>query len=180
MRCSDAYVLGSMLIYLIRNKINGKMYVGQTERSLAERWLEHIHSAAKYPLYHAFRKYGVENFELVQITTADNQEQADRLEQALILICRSHGRGYNQTDGGKRGARGHKLSEQAKDKLRKYRLGRKASVATRKRISEVQLGRDKGKVLSAEHKEKISQSLRWPPARLAYEQALMREQMKNC
>lgn len=30
-----------MIVYLIRNKLNGKGYVGQTIRSLEQRWPEH-------------------------------------------------------------------------------------------------------------------------------------------
>ena len=98
-----------MVLYLIHNKINGKMYVGQTERTMDERWSEHIHSTNRsrhYPLYRAMKKHGVENFEVLQLCAAETQESADRLEMILIMAARSKApHGYNLTDGGKRGAR---------------------------------------------------------------------------
>src|SRR5258708_7300098 len=150
-----------MTIYLIRNKVNGKCYVGQTERSLAQRWSEHLHATNRfknYPLYRAMKKYGVENFEVLQFCTTGTQESADQLE--TVLIASAHAKaphGYNQTDGGKRGARGHKMSEAAKAKLRAYRLGRKASPETRAKIGDVQRGEKNhnfGKLHSTEQKEK--------------------------
>ena len=53
-------------IYLIKNNINGKVYIGQST-NIYERWSEHKRIAKndltiKYPLYLAMRKYGIENF----------------------------------------------------------------------------------------------------------------------
>lgn len=55
-----------MIIYKITNKINGKVYIGQTTDSLSRRKSGHIQAAtsgSKSKLYSAMRKYGVENFE---------------------------------------------------------------------------------------------------------------------
>lgn len=51
-------------IYLIRNTINQKNYVGQSKHIL-RRWTEHKYDSKDidYPLYAAFRKYGINNFE---------------------------------------------------------------------------------------------------------------------
>lgn len=48
-------------IYKIENLINGKCYVGQSIH-IKTRWREHKSSHLNYPLYKAFRKYGIENF----------------------------------------------------------------------------------------------------------------------
>lgn len=50
-------------IYLIKNKINGKCYVGQSI-DIQERWRRHKQDAYKenYLLYRAMRKHGMENF----------------------------------------------------------------------------------------------------------------------
>ena len=57
-----------MLIYKITNKINNKCYIGSSIR-VEKRWKEHINASKNpnnpqynYPLYSAFRKYGIENF----------------------------------------------------------------------------------------------------------------------
>ena len=56
-------------IYKIENLINGKKYIGQSI-DIETRWAEHkrINERSletikqKYPLYLAFKKYGLENF----------------------------------------------------------------------------------------------------------------------
>lgn len=49
-------------IYKIENKINGKVYIGQS-RDILRRWRQHKVCRLQYPLYLAFQKYGIENFE---------------------------------------------------------------------------------------------------------------------
>ena len=48
-------------IYLITNLINGKQYVGQTKRSVKDRYAEHIQEALNTDknlhLYNSMRKY---------------------------------------------------------------------------------------------------------------------------
>ena len=54
-----------MIVYKITNLINGKVYIGQTVRSLEERYRGHIQRANKGymgKLYPAMRKYGIDNF----------------------------------------------------------------------------------------------------------------------
>ena len=52
-------------IYVIKNKINEKVYVGQTIQSVHERFMQHKRPSKgklDYKIYKAFRKYGIENF----------------------------------------------------------------------------------------------------------------------
>jgi group I intron endonuclease len=52
-----------MIIYKITNKVNGKIYVGQTTRSLEERWYGHCSTANQHGILgKALIKYGKENF----------------------------------------------------------------------------------------------------------------------
>ena len=51
----------SMVIYAFKNKINGKMYVGQTQRSFAIRTKQHLSRQDTY-FDKALAKYGVDNF----------------------------------------------------------------------------------------------------------------------
>ena len=55
-------------IYKIVNKINGKIYVGQTRQNLEKRWRQHrkIGSNCRY-LKYAFEKYGINNFNFILI-----------------------------------------------------------------------------------------------------------------
>ena len=52
-------------IYIIRNTINNKVYIGQTIHSVKLRFSKHLTSARKggdYVIGKAIRKYGEENF----------------------------------------------------------------------------------------------------------------------
>ena len=89
-------------IYQITNLINGKIYIGKTERSVSERWREHIKDSQKEenkhrPLYRAFNKYGLENFsiEIIEETLTPEEREIFWIEQK-----RSFKNGYNATIGG--------------------------------------------------------------------------------
>ena len=56
-------------IYKITNLVNGKIYIGQS-RNIEERWRVHKKEVSlDYPLYRAFKKYGLDNFsfEIVEL-----------------------------------------------------------------------------------------------------------------
>ena len=89
-------------IYKITNKINGKSYVGKTERTVEERWNEHCNDFTKErcrnrPLYRAMNKYGVENF---YIETIEETSSPEERECFWIEHFQSFKKGYNATIGG--------------------------------------------------------------------------------
>lgn len=91
-------------IYQIINKINGKIYIGKTLRTIEDRWKEHcreykIDRNEKRPLYRAMMKYGVENFEITEIEEV-NPESLDKREIYWIELLGSFKNGYNATKGG--------------------------------------------------------------------------------
>lgn len=53
-----------MIIYKATNKINGKVYIGQSHKSLEERMRRHKNDSIRQDsyFYRAIRKYGWENF----------------------------------------------------------------------------------------------------------------------
>lgn len=90
-------------IYKITNLINNKIYIGQTTRTIQDRWNQHI-SDSKRPdkqtyLYKAFNKYGIDNFKIEKIIEAP-QEKLDELEIFYIKQYNSYYDGYNMTLGG--------------------------------------------------------------------------------
>ncbi len=94
-----------MIIYLITNLVNGKVYVGQTTRSLEVRWKGHCSGATRgwnYPICKAIRKYGPESFSIKNLATCETQEWSDYLEKVWILLYDSRNRtkGYNVRSGG--------------------------------------------------------------------------------
>ena len=69
-------------IYKIVNNLNQKIYIGKTNRSIEERFKEHIRKANQNidrPLYRAIRKYGIENFTINQIEEC-SLEQVEECE----------------------------------------------------------------------------------------------------
>lgn len=99
-------------IYLIRNKINNKIYIGQSV-NIYRRWTEHLRSGQpnKYsvkslkdsntPIHLAMQKYGINNFE-ISLLEKCKKELLDQKEQYWIEILHSNNKdiGYNITDGG--------------------------------------------------------------------------------
>lgn len=91
-------------IYLIKNNINDKCYVGKTLKSPAERFSEHLRDARKpteenRPLYRAIKKYGEDNFSL-QILEECADEFASEREIWYIGKLKTYDHGYNATAGG--------------------------------------------------------------------------------
>jgi group I intron endonuclease len=125
------------LIYLIRNRVNGKVYIGQTMRPLATRWIEH-QSVAKLKrssvmLHNAIRKYGASNFDFVELHRAYSREELDEMERRAIWTQDATDKryGYNMKSGGARG----ELTEEALEKMRKASTGKHPSAETRAKMS---------------------------------------------
>jgi group I intron endonuclease len=165
-------------IYEIVNKVNGKIYIGQTTMSLAKRWVCHKscakHRSAYSILHKAIRKYGPENFTIEIVTTASSKEELDRLEQTYIEGFGGIGpNGYNSMSGGVVSGKHSdstrkKMSESHKGKpawnkgVTGYSTsakGKKLSPETIRKMSESLKGRkpwNKGKKLSDDHKASMS------------------------
>ena len=60
------------MVYLITNRINGKQYVGQTTRTLEERFSEH--AQADSLLGRAIQRDGAENFSREVLAKCETQE----------------------------------------------------------------------------------------------------------
>jgi len=143
-----------MLIYIVTNKINGKVYVGKTNYSLSRRWQQHLISAfskdSRLLLHAALRKYGSENFEISVVTEVPHKDELNKYERYFIAKYRSFppklGFGYNMSPGGDGGPEirlGTKQSESAKQKISDYRKLNPvvAGSETAKKISQALIGR---------------------------------------
>lgn len=88
-------------IYKITNKINNKVYIGKTIRSLDVRFKEHLRDSAikDSKLYRAIRKYGKENFSIELIEEVEEESLSER-ERFWIKENDSYYHGYNSTFGG--------------------------------------------------------------------------------
>lgn len=95
-----------MIIYKITNKINGKIYIGQTINDLEKRTIEHKYEARSgrrnSPVHNAMRKYGIENFTFIIIDNAASMEELNKKEQTYIEQLKSlKPNGYNLALGGR-------------------------------------------------------------------------------
>ena len=89
-------------IYKITNKINDKIYIGQTSGTIEKRFKEHIKQSRyndTFHLYRAMRKYGIENFEVEEIEECEDMILSQR-EKYYIEYFDSYKNGYNMTIGG--------------------------------------------------------------------------------
>lgn len=104
------------IIYKYTNKINNKIYIGQTIRPLEVRHKRHLKDSEHDNLYfhRALRKYGEENFTLEVIEDNIEKDKLDEREIYWIKYYNSfylNGKGYNMTEGGKWGNAPRKLSD---------------------------------------------------------------------
>ena len=172
---------GTYCVYIHTNKINGKMYVGQTIHGNRpqKRWDNgngYIHCPY---FFKAIAKYGWDNFEHEIIANNLTADEADNFERLLIakIDTMNPDRGYNLEPGG---IKNKTLSESTKKKISESHMGDKnpmygvrligekngmygkhLSDETKNKISEAISGAKNGnygKKLSDEHKQKISQS----------------------
>lgn len=98
--------MNTFKVYKITNKINGKIYVGVTSKTIEKRFKEHCKHRKHRPdlcLYQAMNKYGVENFEIALVTETYTEEDMWILEIENIFFHQSFygtNLGYNMTFGG--------------------------------------------------------------------------------
>lgn len=91
-------------IYKITNLVNNKCYIGKTERTITERWAEHLKHRKNLdlPLYRALNKYGTDKFSIESIEECDSAT-IDERETFWITYYNSCENGYNCTLGGEGG-----------------------------------------------------------------------------
>jgi group I intron endonuclease len=92
-------------VYLITNTVNGKVYVGQTRRTLKHRWGQHKSAALagrSSLLLRAIRKYGPGSFEMTELEQCPTKDSLNGAEAKWVSTCKSNIRdtGYNCTSGG--------------------------------------------------------------------------------
>ena len=165
------------IIYLIRNKVSGKCYVGQTqeEKGFDYRYyysgegIERVYNYHKSLREHnrsynehllrSIEKYGFEAFEVNKcLDYAFSLEELNIKEKVYIQLYDSLKNGYNETLGGD-GTEGRPHSEETRQKISEARKGKHHSEETRQKISEANKGGNHpmyGKYHTEETKQKMS------------------------
>ena len=90
-------------IYIIKNTVNDKVYIGQTRASVEQRWKEHLRHAqyGDQIINRAMRKYGVDKFyietlEICNISVLDERE----IYYIDLYDSIDKSKGYNVSIGG--------------------------------------------------------------------------------
>lgn len=157
-------------IYLIKNKINGKCYVGQAD-NIERRWKEHkrhykLEKHKNQLIYKAFNKYGIENFSFSIIEECLVEELDEKeifyIDKYNTYAFKENSNGYNMTLGGKT-CRGCVHSEEQNKRHSEFMKGRTPvnkgvpmSEEQKEKLRVAMLGR----TLTEERKKKISNSLK--------------------
>lgn len=163
------------IIYKITNDINDKIYVGQTSKTIEERFARHCAEARwknvkRMPIVLAIRKYGKEHFKIEMLEKVSDCTQFDVDNREIFWSAELNTMspwGYNLKVGKSCGKlseeskrkisasnKGRKVKPETIERLRVSHLGYKVKDSTKKKLSEF----NKGKVLSEEHKKKIAAS----------------------
>lgn len=149
-------------IYVLKNKINNKIYVGQST-NISNRIKRHFAAANEQPssrdqiITKAIRKYEKENF-IVETFSYDISE-LDKMEQKYINQLNSLiPNGYNLQSGGHFTKTHHDLTKRKMSEMRQGKnhpmFGKRHSEETKKKISEG----NKGKIMSLESRQKMYKS----------------------
>ena len=145
-------------IYLITNLINGKLYVGITEKKIESRFAQHVKSSFKEKpkcmLHNAIKKYGVENFSFELIEDDIPFEKGPEKERYYIKKYNSYykyKKGYNMTFGGK-GTVGYIFTDEVRKKISLAGIGRVFSPERNEKVRQSMIKR--------EYKEEWKESLR--------------------
>lgn len=140
-----------MIVYMVTNKINSKVYIGQTIRSLKTRKYHHIYEAQRgscLAFHRAIRKYGAENFTWETVYRSNNLRDLNKAEEYLISEYDSCAKGYNMCTGGGNSRHTEEALQKMRDKpfSDEYRAKLSAS--------------GKVKIFSKAHRENLSAAIR--------------------
>jgi len=145
------------IIYRATNNKNGKIYIGQTIRTLDKRKSGHYVDSRRgsSKINRAIAKYGIGGFTWEVLHNNVLASQLDYLEQYEICMHGSYENGYNTTIGGDvNPMKGKRHSEESRRKISKGLTGRRDSKKTLEKKRRAGLG----KILSEETKIKISKN----------------------
>lgn len=160
-------------VYAHINKINGKIYVGQTCQDINRRWRNGNGYQNCVAFYRAIQKYGWDNFEHEIIASNLTLQEANHFEELLIekLDTINPNNGYNLRSGGEN----YICSEETRQRMSKNHAnfrgensplhGKHLSEEHKSKLSKARIGKYKGeqhpmygKRLSLEQRQKLSKA----------------------
>lgn len=128
---------GTYCVYAHINKINGKIYIGQTIHgdNPVKRWGHNgVYYKTQPYFYNAIQKWGWDGFDHEVIANHLTAKEADEFEKLLIkkLNTTDNNFGYNLATGGK----SCEMTEETKKKISDAHKGKTLSEETKKKISD--------------------------------------------
>lgn len=89
--------MNNYCVYMHKNKINGKVYIGQTCQDPKDRWKNGFGYKTQEKFYKEIEKYGWNCFEHIILSSNLSSEEADRKEEEMISLYQSYlpDKGYN-------------------------------------------------------------------------------------
>lgn len=146
------------IVYRITNKVNGKLYIGQTTMPLYKRWNAHKRADGRcLSIAGAIKKYGAECFEIIEIDRACSRKELDSKEVSHIISANSLDSevGYNLRPGGMCAT----FSEETRALMSAKKTGSKLTEAHKAKIAASSTGIPK----SAEHCANVANAKRGIP-----------------
>lgn len=159
-----------MFVYVIKNTINGKKYVGQTTSTVDKRWRKHVNnsnSGSSLFFHKAIRKYGTSAFEVETVYLVHSKSEMNMYEISLIQSLRTYEPefGYNQTLGGEGAldnqfAKGNVLSAATRKRMSISHEGQKRTSEQCLNISKSKMGNKSccGRIVSEDTRRKLRQN----------------------
>lgn len=148
-----------MIIYKIQNKVNGKIYIGQTIRTLKERLSSHFFDECT--MKYAFKKYKKEMFEISIIDKANDFKELNEKEKYWIRFYNSQApNGYNLTKGG--GSSKKRILRKEKERSKIFYSSLENEERVKFRFSNLNGGM-LGKHHTEKSRDKISKAMKGKP-----------------
>ena len=172
------------IIYLIKNKVNGKCYVGQTQKEkgfdyryyCSGEGIERVYNYHKSLREHnrsynehllrSIEKYGFKAFEVIKyLDYAFSLEELNIKEKVYIQLYNSLKNGYNETLGGE-GTEGRPHSEETRQKISEANkgdnhpmYGKYHTEETKQKMSKIKKG-ENNPMHGNHHSEEVKQKIR--------------------
>ncbi len=177
----------SFKVYKVTNVVTGKVYIGQTSKSIEDRWKQHVlntrYSYMCGRLKKSIIKHGEDSFVVEELDSAVSLAQVLQKEIYWISTYNSTDPsvGYNITGGGE-GTLGYKFSPEVvesraqksrglvrtpetREKLRQAHLGFVPTEVTRQRLRIANLGKNLGKKRTQSQITNIKQGMQFATER---------------
>lgn len=169
-------------LYCITNRVNGKMYVGITTKTLGARLTAHRYNATagdERKFYRAMCKHSTDKFDIELLFEYPSVDAAQVAEIATIAALDLCSVGYNSSPGGDLFNAGVPRSDEWKARIGAANRGKKHTAEARAKMSSWRTGRKqqprsqewrdnlaashKGKIRSLETRKKMSDAAkrRW-------------------